>query len=115
TGRKPFCAPLAEGALGAALPPANSADAEGAWLSAAAALSLYRLAGQRPTHLPTASIPRCPPDERPRCSRAAGAHLGRMLAGEFRAALPEWLAAVEAAGRRVPEEYLPALLDFGRT
>jgi hypothetical protein len=36
-----------------------------------------------------------------------------MLAGSFNEVLPEWLAAVAAAGLRVPEVHLPALLRRG--
>src|SRR6185369_7737102 len=53
-------------------------------------------------------------DEASRSSPASGQHLASMLSGEFTEVLPEWLAAMNRAQKRVPEEQLPALLDHGR-
>jgi hypothetical protein len=119
TERQPLVTPVADaeqpidGVL-ALLGGLDTADAEGALLAAAAVLSLYRCAGQLPaTHSGAAPEP-CPPDTTPCCSRAAGARLELILHGQNRALLPEWLEAAGAAGLRVPEEHLPALLASGR-
>jgi hypothetical protein len=61
------------------------------------------------------ALPACADDDVPRCGQRAGQHLALMLTGQFAEALPEWLRAVGQAGQRVPEEHLPALLDFGKT
>jgi hypothetical protein len=53
-------------------------------------------------------------DKLPVCSRRAAARLGSMLKGTHRALLPEWLAALAAAGRRAPPALLPSLLEHGR-
>ncbi len=44
----------------------------------------------------------------------ADRRLLQMLSGEYPQLLPEWLQAVAVAQRRVPEEALPDLLDFGQ-
>ena len=38
-----------------------------------------------------------------------------MLSDEFRELLPEWLAALAAVNKRVPEELLPSLLAHGKS
>jgi hypothetical protein len=114
--RPPRLAPAAAGsrlgALLAALPPATAGDdPEGVLLSAAAAVALHRRAGRRPDVDPGPPPEPCPPDEAPPCGPVAAGHLARVLAagGDL---LPEWLEALAGAGRRLPEERLPALLDL---
>src|SRR3954454_4616982 len=120
TERRPAPLPPPGEPLGDLLVGLQDADPERRLLAAAAALSLYRRCGELP---PTDASPlseQCEPETRPRCSARAGLHLALMLrgGGEERAAssaaLPEWLAAVVAAGQRVPEESLPELLDEAR-
>ena len=99
--------------LGRALDGLDVSDREGALLGAVALASLHRQAGLGAA---TDSLPlpdACAVDQLPRCSTAAGRHLALMLGGEFKEVLPEWLAALRGAGRRVREEHLPALLDRG--
>ncbi|MCA1577956.1 MAG: DUF5691 domain-containing protein [Acidobacteria bacterium] len=99
--------------LGQLLAQTNNADREGSLLTAAAVLALYRSAGSAPP-IDTQPAPEaCPPDEAQRGSAASAQHLALMLDGQFREVLPEWLAAMNKARRRVPEECLPALLDHG--
>ena len=57
----------------------------------------------------------CLADERPACSARSSDHLARMLAGQIREVLPEWLAALAQSGRRVREEDLVSLLEQGRS
>jgi hypothetical protein len=87
---------------------------ERALLGAAALLGLYRRAGQLPAGDATPAPEPCPPEEQPVCTPRAGEHLALMLGKGHREVLPEWLAAVAAAGQRVPHTYLVALLDAGQ-
>ncbi|MHB9108883.1 MAG: DUF5691 domain-containing protein, partial [Armatimonadota bacterium] len=52
-------------------------------------------------------------DGRPACPPRARECLAVMLSGQHAEALPEWLSLLHGSGARVPEEYLPALLDMG--
>ena len=100
--------------LGRLLAQIGDTDREGWLLSAASVVGLYRNAGVAPP-LDTQPLPEASDqDEAIRASRASGQHLALMLEGEFRDVLPEWLAAMKSAGKRVAEEHLPALLDLGR-
>lgn len=114
TERQAFTSPAEVGLLGELLSRLDVATPEAALLSAAAAVSLHQQVGQLPAitrqPLPTA----CDLDDLPRCSAQANHHLSLMLSGEYAKVLPEWLAAVAAAGKRVPELNLPALLDLGQ-
>lgn len=100
--------------LGRLIAQIDNNDREGSLLSAASVVALYRNAGAAPPvdshQLPEVSAQ----DDANRASAESGQHLAMMLDGEFREALPEWLAAVINARKRVPEEHLPALLDHGR-
>ena len=114
TERQAFTPPAEVGLLGELLSRLDATNPEAALLSAAAAVSLHQQVGQLPAivrqPLPTA----CDLDDLPRCSAQANHHLNLMLSGEYAKVLPEWLAAVAAAGKRVPELNLPALLDLGQ-
>ncbi|MBD2120925.1 DUF5691 domain-containing protein [Trichocoleus sp. FACHB-262] len=114
TERQAFTPPAEAGLLGKLLSRLDAANPEAALLSAAATVSLHQQVGQLPAiarqPLPTA----CDLDDLPRCSPQAGHHLSLMLSGDYAKVLPEWLAAVAAAGQRVPESNLPALLDLGQ-
>ena len=100
-----------EDELGHLIAQIDNTDREGSLLSAASVVALYRSAGVAPPvdshQLPEVSYP----DEANRASAESAQHLALMLDGEFREALPEWLAAMSKARKRVPEEHLPALLD----
>src|SRR5215510_8595303 len=103
-----------EDELGSLLAQIDHTDREGTLLSAASVLTLYRSAGIAPP-VETHPMPEvCYQDDAIRGSQASGQHLASMLDGEFREVLPEWLAAMNKARQRVPEEHLPALLDHGR-
>ena len=97
--------------LGRALKGLDVSDREGALLGAVALASLHRQAGlgAATDNLPTPEP--CAAEQLPRCNAAAGRHLARMLGGEFKEVLPEWLASLGRASLRVPEEHLPALFD----
>jgi hypothetical protein len=112
--RRPFQMPQSDGALGALLARIDPADREGALLAAAGAVTLYRQGGWLPAALAAPDLPACPPDERRACGSRAAQRLATLLDGNQRALLPEWLAALDAAGRRVAEAMLPDLLELGR-
>jgi uncharacterized protein DUF5691 len=103
-----------DGALGRLLARLDPADPEGSLLRAAGTLALWRRAGQPPPAADGAAPPPCDLEDLPRCSPAAAHYLSQMLAGEYWEVLPEWLEVVTARGQRVPEDYLPKLLNFGR-
>ena len=103
-----------EDELGNVLAQIDRTDREGSLLSAASVLALYRSAGVAPPVDAQPSPEVCSHDDATRASEASGQHLALMLDGEFREVLPEWLAAMSRAHKRVPEEHLPALLDEGR-
>lgn len=79
-------------------------------LSAAALATVYRRAGARPVPAPP-PLPAAPEDEAAPVGRAAAARLAGLLDGDRADLLAEWLRAAAAAGRRVPAELLPAVLD----
>ena len=58
--------------------------------------------------------PAAEPDPALAVSPAAGRRLARMLGGEHRDLLAEWLTAAVTHGRRAPAHLLPALLDRAR-
>lgn len=53
----------------------------------------------------------CEPDILPRCPPTSTSYLRRILGGEYLFLLPEFLRALQVAGRRLPEELLPDVLD----
>ncbi|HEX8103769.1 MAG TPA: DUF5691 domain-containing protein [Solirubrobacteraceae bacterium] len=88
-----------------------AATPEGELLRQAAALAIYRRAGERPRRL---AVPddRAPAETLPAAPPAAGEHLARIIDGP-RALLPEWLRALADSGRRARPEDLPWLLRLG--
>ncbi|HEX2274169.1 MAG TPA: DUF5691 domain-containing protein [Acidimicrobiales bacterium] len=113
TERRPLTVPRPAGPLGETLARLDEADGEGALLGAAAAVALWRRAGRRATADAGPPPEPCPPDEAPRVSAAAGERLAGLLEDGRRRLLGEWLDLAARAGRRAPEEDLPALLDVG--
>ncbi len=102
-----------EGALGQLLDRLDEEDREGVLLRAAGIMALWRQAGRQLADDPQPLPPPCEPDTTPDCGRLAHRHLALLLQGHDSELLPEWLEALGAAGRRAPEECLPALLDVG--
>jgi hypothetical protein len=114
TERQAFAPPAAEGALQALLAQLDYADREAALLKAAALAALRERAGRLP-HANAQPLPApAEAETAPRCSAPAAHHLKLMLQGEHRELLPEWLAALTAAGKRIPAEQLVALLNLGK-
>lgn len=80
-------------------------------LGNAGALTLWRQAGGKSTEA-SAPTTEAGLETRPLLELRSRAHLRTMLAGEFAGVLPEWLSAVDAAGRRVPPAVLPELFRW---
>jgi hypothetical protein len=113
TERRPVSLPGPGGALGDTLARLDTADGEGTLLGAAAMVALWRRAGRRAPADTGPSPEPCPVEEAPRVGAAAGERLAGLLEGEHRRLLDEWLDLAARAGRRAPEEHLPALLALG--
>ena len=81
-------------------------------LSRLAVISLYEQMGQQSGPLPSTLPPRFQlAEEKSSCTRAAGRHLAIMIEGHYQEALPEFLTALNEARQRLPEQFLPNLLD----
>lgn len=114
TERQQFTMPMQSAKLDELLVQMQSESRELTLLSAAAATALYQRAGRLPQKAKQALSEPCIEDDLPRCNARAAQHLLLMLSGEHKEVLPEWLAALAQAGKRVPEESLPKLLDLGK-
>ena len=114
TERQPFALPNIDGPVGKVISSVNANDQEAALLATAAVLSCYRKAGlvPQPAH---ATTPPSEPESTRGCSLRSGEHLVRMLAGEYREVLPEFLATVTRANLHVPHRHVPAVLELART
>ena len=115
TGRQPpLASPAGGDAVSATLAQVPPEPADASVLSRVAIVSTARRAGRRPR--PLGGNPPAPADveDLPQPGPRASLHVQRILEGEGRDLLPEWLAAAAAAGRRAPDLALPALLDAGR-
>jgi hypothetical protein len=99
-----------------AVPGSESAHADPAHelLSRAAVAGLVRRVGAPPTRFDGTLPEPAPADPRPLLPQAAARRL-RAILDAYPKYLPEWLAAVRAAGYRLPAGYFPALLDLART
>ncbi len=107
--------PAGDDALGQLFGRLDGEDREGLLLRAAGVTALWRRAGHLLAHDPQPLPSPCEPDAAPACGPRARQHLALLLQG--RDADPvimlEWLETLGAAGQRVPDECLPALLDAG--
>lgn len=90
----------------------EAAEPERRLLLAAGALAVYRQAGRRSLSDGAAPEP-APADDLPACSPAATSLLAALLSGQHAELLPEALALLRQAGRRLPPELLPAALSAG--
>ncbi|MBD2256895.1 DUF5691 domain-containing protein [Pseudanabaena sp. FACHB-2040] len=114
TERQPFTSPTAPGKLGQLLAQLTSHAPESALLTAAAALSLHQRAGWFPENYSGSAPAPCSLDDLPRCSTRAGRFLQQMLQRQYSPVLPEWLGLATQLGQRVPDIYLPQLLNLGQ-
>ena len=114
TEQREFKLAAGEDELGRLLAQLSNTDREGSLLSAASVVALYSAAGIAP-QVDAQPLPEaCDRDDTSCAGARSGQHLALMLEGEFSELVPEWLAAMNRANKRVPEEHLPALLDYGR-
>ncbi|HKF54643.1 MAG TPA: DUF5691 domain-containing protein [Blastocatellia bacterium] len=100
--------------LSAILVGLNADDREAGLLAAAGLTAQWRLAGSRP---PIDKRPLPQPSDReaaPAINRRASHYLERMLGGQVPDALPEFLEAVASAGKILPPDLLPNMLDTAR-
>lgn len=100
-------------ALGQLLSRLESDDREGALLRAAGVMALWRRAGYQIQRDEWPLPPPCELDATPVCGSLARQHLALMLQGHHTELLLEWLQVLAEAGRRAPEDLLPALLEAG--
>ncbi len=114
TERQPFTIPSATGQLGRLLSQLGDRSTEAALLTTAATLSLHQRAGWIPEKRPILTQSACDPDDLPRCSPRAARLLQQMLEGHDAQVLPEWLTIAAKVKQRVPELYLPELLNLGK-
>jgi hypothetical protein len=92
----------------------NGADRERALLDALAVTALYQRCGSAPPKTPTPAAEPCAPEARSAVNNSAARHLALILGGNtLGPLLPEWLTAVDAAGKRVSERLVPVVLDAG--
>jgi hypothetical protein len=114
TQREPLPEPAAGTLLAELIEGLAGSEPESALLSVAGALRISEMAGQlpRPASGLSAAAPNIVEDAVP-CSAASRQRLAAMLDGRFPGALPEFLLRLARAGKRVPDEMLPAVLDYG--
>ncbi|MEL6380893.1 MAG: DUF5691 domain-containing protein [Cyanobacteria bacterium J06626_18] len=112
TDRQPPTPPEATDALTTKLGQLDWNQPEQALLSAAGAIALHQRVGRQPTTMTFPTVEPCPLDDLPCCSARTSRHLQIALA-EHPKVLPELLGLMAAAEQRVPELWLPQLLEFG--
>lgn len=88
-------------------------DAAAGMLKALALSRAARLAGKKTVEAGEVAEP-CLPESCEELDEVAVAALLRMLGGEFREVLPEWLESNESSACVVPARVLPELLEAGR-
>lgn len=91
----------------------DTGDAEGLVLGMGGAIATYTQAGRQAAKYTGPVTDPCRPEDLPCCSDLTSQHLQQILSGRHRV-LPELLEYLQAAGQRVPVEYLPPLLTMGR-
>ena len=114
TERQPFAMPQAGGGLGRILGRATALEPMAALLSAAAAAAVHRRIQFVPARQETK--PETPQtfQDAPICPARATGSLTRMLNGEQKDSLPEFLDHLARCKRSAPAALLPALLEEGR-
>lgn len=89
------------------------ADPESLLLAKAASLHLFRQSGAKPASTQLSEPPPAQADPRKMLRPRSQGHLKRMLRGDFREVLPEFLEAVYKTNLQIPAIHLPALLHQG--
>jgi hypothetical protein len=111
TEGRPFEIPEAGPGLEDVLDPMRGREPEAGLLGAAAVLSAFRAAGREPATTDRPPAEPAPADHLPEAGPACRSHLTAILAGPFGELLDEWCRAAVDAGRRIPGDWAPALLD----
>ena len=109
-GETPAIPTVLEEVLG----PAANLEPAARFLTRAGALALWQRAGWKPADSASALPPPAPPESTPLIPPASVAHLQMMLGGHHDEILPEWLSEAARREKRVPPEWLPALLEWAR-
>jgi len=103
-----------DGELGQFRGQLHTSDTEGLVLAMGGAIATYTQAGTQAAQCTGPITDPCDVDDLPRCSDITSQHLQQILIGRHQRILPEFLEYLQAAGQRVPAEYLPPLLTIGR-
>lgn len=82
-------------------------------LLSAGITGIWRQAGECPPQILGTSASPCATDARSVISTQASKHLQIILSEKIKGILPEWLRALKAANKRLPDELIPKLLDYG--
>lgn len=115
TEQQQFTPPSIQGDIGRMLSGLDFSDREGALLKSSAFVSLYYLSGFIPATGVESPVDKAENDELQSLTAESRNHLSLMLSGEYKEVLPEWLAAICRAKRRVSSEFLPAILAKGES
>jgi hypothetical protein len=107
----PAVAAESESQLGNLLAQVKPENHEAGLLSMAAMVSTFARCGLLLEGDAGSPLEPCEPDTLPRCPATSTSYLRRILGGEYLFLLPEFLRAMQVAGRLLPEELLPDVLD----
>jgi hypothetical protein len=100
--------------LAALLQKFDQSDREGTLLRTGAAFTVLRRASSKGAKAALQTNTGAEGESRQQCTTAAAGYLQRLLAGEHRGLLPQWLKRVAARGEIAPPQLLPMLLDATR-
>lgn len=114
TERQAFTNPGSMGVLDSLIDQVAKQSNEAALLTIAGTLALYHQAGWAPEVQNVSLSAACDRQDLPLCSARAAWFLQQMLQGQYAQLLPEWLATIAQVAQRVPEIYLPELLELGK-
>jgi hypothetical protein len=103
-----------DGVLANVLTQVKGENREATLLTSATVVATYERCGTVAEAAGELSLRVSPADELPRCGPGAASYLRRITAGQFPFLQAEFLAALQAAGKRVPEELLPDVLETAR-
>jgi hypothetical protein len=105
---------LGESPLERSLTKLPAHDLERTLLGSAALISQHRRAGKILPELKTKPLSPAPLERRELIGEAEEWRLERLLSGEFREVLQEWLELCQHNQKRVPNRFLATLLEYGR-
>lgn len=103
--------PTSDSSLGKLLGGLEAESPEARFLLSAGVVAIYTAAGSRPGTTVSTSLAAVPDDDTVPASVQSGSHLHQIIASREPALLIDWSRAAARAGRRVPDEVLPVILD----